>query len=157
MQNYQLIFVMPDSLSEEEVKKTQEKIKKLLPDTKAKEDFWGRKKLAYRIGKNDFGYYSTFSFQAETDAISLILKKLRLSEDIIRFMINKTTKEEPKEIKEKKVEKKPEAAAKPIKEKQVTMKKAIKKAAKPKLTTEIETEEKKMEELDKKLDEILKE
>jgi small subunit ribosomal protein S6 len=189
MKTYELTFALGEKFTEEEAEKIKEQVKKNLPDIEIiKEEFLGRKKLAYKINKNDFGYYYVITFKTDPENIVKIDEKLKLNQDMMRYLITamksrpakivkpKTDKvptpqgvgiptasvgKTPKPEKLEKIEKTPETKAikekaKPKKEEKKVEKIEKPKKAKPKITDEIETEEKKMKELDEKLDEILK-
>ena len=51
-----------------------------------KVDNWGLKNLAYRIKKNRKGHYVLLNIVAPAKAISEYERRIRLSEDIIRYM-----------------------------------------------------------------------
>ncbi len=144
--NYELVYILTPKLSEEEVKSKAKVISELLrkEETKViKEDFWGKKELAYPIKHFDEGWYVLCEFSAEPGEVEKIDKALKLQEDIIRFLIVK--KEAKKAVKEEKISKKPKEIKK--------IEKEVKKIEKPKL---ISREKKvKLEGLDKELEKIL--
>ena len=51
-----------------------------------KVDNWGLKNLAYRIKKNRKGYYVLLNITAPAKAVSEYERRIRLNEDIIRYM-----------------------------------------------------------------------
>jgi small subunit ribosomal protein S6 len=165
MKTYELTYIIPDKIEEKEIPKISERIKKLLPDGKIiKEEFWGRRKLAYPILKNDFGYYTTLIFETEPENIENMAIKLRLDEDVIRHLIVSVKK--PVKIEEKPKPKPKEAELPKIKVKAKPPASSLRSlgegglpraSRKAKITEEIEKEEKKMKALDEKLEEILKE
>ena len=176
MKTYEITYIIPEKFEEKEIPQITEKIKKIIPDGRiTKENFWGRRLLAYPISKNKFGYYVTLVFQTEPENIEKIGSKLNLEEDVIRYLIVSTKPPvQPKEIKEpekavgrveareEKPEEKPSLAGKPKKIEIPKIKvrakpKKIEKPKKAKITEEIEKEEEKMKALDEKLEEILKE
>lgn len=132
MQNYELSFLIPN-LSEEETKnlfnKTEEEIKKM--EGKIKETFIERKNFAYPVKKETRGFLGVITFSAEKDKIKEFYNFLSANEKILRIMIEK-------------------------KDKQKDTSKPIRKREKPILTEKPKKEKVKIEELDKKLDEILK-
>ncbi len=125
---YELLFIVPNNFTEEEAKAIITKVEGVVTEQGAKiaySEFWGKKKLAYIIKQNHYGYYSLCEFDAERDTIAKIDRTLRLSQEVLRHQIVSTavlTDAERAKIKEKqiaasaKVEKKDE---KPIKEKMV--------------------------------------
>lgn len=164
MKNYEIAFIVSPHLSEEEVKTTKEKIKKIIEEGGGKvleETSWGKKDLAYPIKKEKQGFYEFIIFQSDPALIASFEQKIKLLEEVLRFMIciaiPSPTAEEKKEIKEK--------AEKP-KEKTKKEKKTPPKTSKTtKTKTTLEKESSKEEsaldeqykELDKKLKEILEE
>ena len=72
MNHYETVFIMNPVLSEEQMRETVQKFKKLLKDSKAKivaEENWGLKKMAYSIQKKKTGFYYLIEFT--TDNIEL--------------------------------------------------------------------------------------
>lgn len=49
-------------------------------------DKWGRRRLAYPIGKNKIGYYAIFRFSAPASFISKLERQYRIDESVIRFL-----------------------------------------------------------------------
>jgi len=168
MQHYLLTYIIGGSHSEEEVKALQERVKNTLSETKIeKEELVGRKKLSYPILKNEYGFYVTLWFQANPEKIEEIRRKLKSQEEIIRSLITKInpekllpkapaeTKETPPQTPKTQKSTRTTAAKKPSAPK--TTAKPEKAKKEPKIAQEIKAEEEKIKELDKKLEEILKE
>jgi small subunit ribosomal protein S6 len=51
-----------------------------------KREYWGLRGLAYRIKKNRKGHYMLLGLEAKPTFITEMERKLRLNEDVIRFM-----------------------------------------------------------------------
>jgi len=51
-----------------------------------KREHWGLKTLAYRIKKNRKGHYVLFNFDASGDAVRELERRMRLSEDVLRYL-----------------------------------------------------------------------
>jgi len=155
MQHYELLTILSIKLNEEEQKKAVEKVIDLIKKEGGqliKNEDWGRRKLAYQIKHERHGYYFLLELDLLPDKISAIGKVLKLTPEILRYMIVQSkvrTEEEiakEKRIKdrriaeeEKKLKEKIAAEEKPVEKKQAREKKIS------------------LEDLDKKLDEILKE
>ncbi len=63
--------------------------KKIIENEKGKilaEEYWGLKNLAYEINKNKKAHYTMLIIETQPDKIEEYERKLRLHEDIIRFM-----------------------------------------------------------------------
>jgi len=59
-----------------------------------KEDNWGKKRLAYRIKKQDFAVYVSFDVQLPADAPLKISNALNISDDVVRYLLVKTDDKE---------------------------------------------------------------
>jgi small subunit ribosomal protein S6 len=102
MQSYEIVYIIAGDTPEDEVKKNQKKILDLIETNQGKiikEDFWGKKSLAYSIKKQDYGFYVIIDFDLEPEKLKNIESKIRLLNKIIRYLI---TKKEPVKAKESK-------------------------------------------------------
>lgn len=88
MRPYELIYIIKEG-SSEEVEKVIKKVKSLIEKEGklTKEDIWERKKLAYSIAKQDYGFYVILNFQKEPSKLSELEKSLKLDENIIRYLL----------------------------------------------------------------------
>jgi small subunit ribosomal protein S6 len=96
MKNYEIMFIVKPTLSEEEVKSVVANFSKTLTSNGAKinetKDL-GQKELAYEIKKFKSGYYFLFEIESEDDkAISEFNRLALISSDIIRHLIKKLEK-----------------------------------------------------------------
>ena len=90
MNKYELALVFAPGLDEEGFRNAMEKVKELLERFGAsilKIDEWGKRRLAYEINKINEGYYVFINFESEAGAPADIENRLRISEDIIRYLI----------------------------------------------------------------------
>ncbi|MCL5432686.1 MAG: 30S ribosomal protein S6 [Patescibacteria group bacterium] len=87
MRIYELAFIVRPSLTEDKRKKIVDFVKDLLKDAKfTKEDSIGQKALAYKIKRENSGFYYYMVF--ETNSVPLDLeKKLLAQENIIRHLL----------------------------------------------------------------------
>lgn len=93
---YELAVVVSPDLSEFDVQKIMDKGKTSISSkggTIQKEHTWGKKRLAYPIGKVEFGHYQTLIFDSPKEAIAEIDKDIRLTPEIIRHLIISLEKE----------------------------------------------------------------
>ena len=135
---YELIFLndpLVEKMDTEIVIKVRDFITGLGGQIK-KENVWEKRKLAYPVKKHLLGFYVIFEFEIEAEKIDELQKQLRLNSDILRFLI--INKEGIKEERPRVRLTKPKAIA----------------SVRP---AEFRGEKIKIEELDKKLEEILKE
>ncbi|MBO5138819.1 MAG: 30S ribosomal protein S6 [Bacilli bacterium] len=96
MRNYEIMFIVRPTLSEDEVKKVVDSFKKVITDngskvTEVKE--MGQRELAYEIKKFKSGYYFVFEVEANDDKAIKEFDRLGLiSSDMIRHLITKIEK-----------------------------------------------------------------
>ena len=95
MNHYETVFILTPVLSDEQMKETVAKFRKLLADNGAEilnEEAWGLKKLAYNIQKKSSGFYALLEFNAEPSVINTLETGFRRDEKVIRFMTVKLDK-----------------------------------------------------------------
>ena len=96
MKNYEIMFIIRPTLSEDEVKKVVTSFKKVITDngskvTDVKE--MGQRELAYEIKKCKSGYYFVFEVEGNDDKAVKEFDRLGLiSGDMIRHLITKIEK-----------------------------------------------------------------
>src|SRR3989338_5538722 len=90
MQRYELMYILPPTLTENEVPATTEKISTLLKDNGAEisqEVDLGKKRLAYPINHHQYGYYRLLEMNSEPSNIAKMNNALRLSPHVLRYQI----------------------------------------------------------------------
>ena len=95
MNQYETVFILTPVLSDEQMKETVAKFKKLLTDNGAEilnEEAWGLKKMAYAIQKKSTGFYCLLEFKAEPSVIDRLEIGYRRDERVIRYMTVKLDK-----------------------------------------------------------------
>ncbi len=95
MNQYETVFILTPVLSDEQMKETVAKFKKLLTDNGAEilnEEIWGLKKLAYPIQKKSTGFYTLLEFKAEPTIVKKLETGYRRDEKVIRYMTVKFDK-----------------------------------------------------------------
>lgn len=108
MRNYQLVLVLRPSLSESERKKLIETVKGWLKDVKiSKEEEWGQKALAYKIKKENAGFYLNYELEAEVIPGDFE-KRIIGQNDIIRHLLIRAEGNKQKTKTEDKEKPKPE-------------------------------------------------
>lgn len=174
MDHYEILFIVPGAVSDEKAPETIAKVKKLIEDLEAKitsEENWGRKNLAYKVGNETQGTYALMTFDIEPKQIAEINRRMRLSREILRHLIVKARIKTAEEIEqEKRVAEKIQAKKKDVVKKELAdaekeeAEKAQPTPVKPKEEVKPavvkapptkEEEKVSMEDLDKKLDELL--
>ena len=95
MNQYETVFILTPVLSDDQMKETATKFKKVLTDNGAEilsEEAWGLKKMAYAIQKKSTGFYYLVEFKAEPSVIKTLETAFRRDEKVIRFQTVKLDK-----------------------------------------------------------------
>lgn len=90
MKNYEMLYILNASLSDEQKAALVEKVSSILENNGAKElnvEKWGVKKYAYPINYTTEGYYCLVTFKAGVNAIKPISDLLNITENVVRHMI----------------------------------------------------------------------
>ena len=156
--HYEILFIVPNKFTEDEAKQVIAKVEETITKGGGQishREYWGKKKLAYEIKHNAYGYYSLAEFDMEKTAVITTDQLLKLSTDILRHQIViKKSKSEKELAREKairtKIDAKKAEVAKELKDKEEVEAKEEVAAAKPKKTGKSN-----LKELDEKLEGIL--
>ena len=95
MNQYETVFILTPVLSDDQMKETAAKFKKILTDKGAEiisEEAWGLKKMAYAIQKKSTGFYCLVEFKVEPEVIKVLETAFRRDEKVIRFQTVKLDK-----------------------------------------------------------------
>ncbi|MFO8233868.1 MAG: 30S ribosomal protein S6 [Bacteroidales bacterium] len=87
--NYEAVFITTPVLSEEQMKETVGKFRKLLEQDGAEivnEEHWGLRKLAYPIQKKSTGFYNLLEFKADGRIVDNLEVEFKRDERILRFL-----------------------------------------------------------------------
>ncbi len=89
MRNYEIMFIFDPALGEAKIKKTADGLKEAVEVLKGKAqiDLWGKKELAYPIKKKNDGVYFLMKVEIEPDALAVFERKLKLREEVMRYLI----------------------------------------------------------------------
>lgn len=92
MNHYELMYIMVPTLEGEALEAVMTKVTTLIESvngtiTEVKK--WGKRRLAYEINDIKDGFYVVVTFDADPSSISEIDRVLKLTEEIIRFMITR--------------------------------------------------------------------
>ncbi|MBQ9637490.1 MAG: 30S ribosomal protein S6 [Prevotella sp.] len=95
MNQYETVFILTPVLSDDQMKETVAKFRKILTDNGAEivnEEAWGLKKLAYQIQKKTSGFYNLIEFKGEPTIVDKLETGFRRDEKVIRFITVKEDK-----------------------------------------------------------------
>jgi small subunit ribosomal protein S6 len=138
LNRYELVYILHPDL-EGSLEVVTSRIQKLVTDasgTIVSEDIWGKRKLAYQIGKQNFGVYVVLVAEIPGEKVAGIERELRLMDEVIRHLLVTMPK--------------PRAKAKPVRKPRTTKRPEPAKPVGPQ-----KSESERLEELDKKLEEII--
>ncbi|MFH1171057.1 MAG: 30S ribosomal protein S6 [bacterium] len=90
MKQYELLAIVPGTLSDEETGAVQKTIRDILEKYAAKiskQDVWEKRKLAYPIGQTRQGTYLLCLFDLEPEKIDSLDRALTLEKSILRHIV----------------------------------------------------------------------
>lgn len=100
MNEYETVCIMQPDLPSARQDKIRDRIQKLLSDNQAEvvdQKDWGKRKLAYRIGKFLFGHYLYFDYIGTGRFIAELERILKYEEGVIRYLTVKVAEDTKKE------------------------------------------------------------
>ncbi|HRY60098.1 MAG TPA: 30S ribosomal protein S6 [Patescibacteria group bacterium] len=90
MKQYEITFIVSENYNEDKAKSIAKEVRELIESRGGKIEkdvFWGKRKLAYKIAKNTFGYYFVFVFVIDSVKVNSLNRDLNLNEKIMRYLI----------------------------------------------------------------------
>ena len=93
MNKYELALVLSAKIEDDARAALLERVKDLVTragGTITEVDEWGRKKLAYEIQKMSEGFYYFIRFDAESDAPAQIESRIRIMDNVLRYLCVRT-------------------------------------------------------------------
>ena len=94
MNNYETLFVLKPTLTDEERASQVSKVKEILEREGAEilaTDEMGMRRLAYPVQKNERGFYTVVYYKATGSVIAELERNLRFNEEVIKFLTIKYT------------------------------------------------------------------
>lgn len=85
---YESIFIIRQDVSSADVDKIRDNFTKIAQDNGSKivkTEYWGLRTLAYEISNNKKGHYVFLGLESNPNAIKEIERRMKLSDNIIRF------------------------------------------------------------------------
>lgn len=89
MPQYESIFIVRPSLSDEETDKVVEKVKGVLERTGAsvvRQENWGKKRLAYEVRRERKGTYIYLNFTSPGGTVAELERSYRIEDAVIKYM-----------------------------------------------------------------------
>ena len=90
---YELVFVLVGNMDDESVRNFNERLHQVIgaqSGTVNSTEIWGRRTLAYPIGKNYDGIYILDRFQMLPSGAEELDRHLRFNENVIRYLLIRT-------------------------------------------------------------------
>ena len=94
---YETIFILHPEMTEEEAEEAVQNFNKILEDRGSETiriERGGKRRLAYPIRKQRYGYYNLIHFRALSDALLELERVFRLSDRVLRYISVRYDKEE---------------------------------------------------------------
>ncbi len=92
MRDYETLYILRPSLTEEEYTAAVEKFNALIQANGGevvKTDLWGKRRLAYEIEKLREGYYALVTFKAEPELPQELERNFRISDNVMRYIVTR--------------------------------------------------------------------
>jgi small subunit ribosomal protein S6 len=93
LRTYEVVFIAAPNTTDDDLAKLNAQLEKVVTDlggTITKTDNWGRKKLAYKIGKYDEGVYVVLYIEGSGQEIAEVERRLRVNDAVIRHLTVRT-------------------------------------------------------------------
>jgi small subunit ribosomal protein S6 len=90
LREYEMVVVLNPALDDEALAALNQRIGGWITSgggTVTNTNVWGRRQLAYQIGKHTSGIYVQFDFQLAPSASRDLERNLRLEENVVRHMV----------------------------------------------------------------------
>lgn len=90
MQHYELMFIIPGAVDQTQVPAMKEQILKAITTnggTITSQLDMDRRRFAYRVGQESYGYYHIVQFDCEASSIQQIDKLVRLDNNVMRYLL----------------------------------------------------------------------
>jgi small subunit ribosomal protein S6 len=115
MRIYEELFIVRANVTDEEIDPLVEQLHQVITTrggTVDKSDKWGVRKLAYRLQKQNEGYYILLQFSATPETVKEVERRLRVSDLVLKF-ITVRIDEKLKKIEKRKKSREKRASRKP--------------------------------------------
>ena len=86
---YEAVYIFDSALDDAVITEKLEKLQGLLSLAEPAElEMWGRRALAYKIGRHENGYYIISKFHAEPKVLPEYERALKLEDGVIRYLVS---------------------------------------------------------------------
>jgi small subunit ribosomal protein S6 len=115
MRIYEELFILRPDLTDEEMDPFADQLQQVITGaggTVDKLEKWGKRKLAYRIGKREEGFYILIQFTSGPSVVKELERRLRVSDLVLKYLTVRID-EKLKRIEKRKKNREQRAARKP--------------------------------------------
>jgi small subunit ribosomal protein S6 len=93
--NYELMFIVRPDMVEEELNKLISTLESSVTSASgtAKSEVWGKRRLAYRVGKFNDGIFVLMLLETTGAVVHEVERRLRVTEPVIKFLTVRTDEE----------------------------------------------------------------
>jgi len=112
---YEELFIIRPDEPEEQIDQLIEQLTALVANHGGnvdKSEKWGVRKLAYRVDKRSEGFYVLLQFTAQPDAVHELERRLRVSDQVIKFLTVRVD-EKMKKVEKRRKDREKRAARRP--------------------------------------------
>jgi small subunit ribosomal protein S6 len=98
VRDYELMIVLDPNLDEEALETATNRVQSTINQRGGavkNVESWGRRRLAYPIGRNRDGTYILLRFQAKPEATAEVERALKLMESVVRYLVVRVEEKEP--------------------------------------------------------------
>ena len=101
--HYEVVYIFDSALEEAQVNEHLERFHALIatpdkPDQVPTVNHWGKRTLAYPIGRKDVGYYVVTQFETEPTLLPEFERAIKLNEGVIRYLVVLNEGEAPRSV-----------------------------------------------------------
>ena len=93
MRNYELTFIVPSDVNDEDMNGVVNQIQGWVEGSQGKVtkvDHWGRRRLAYNISEYNEGNYILLNLELDPQATTELERNLKLSDKVLRHLLIRT-------------------------------------------------------------------
>ena len=90
MRNYELTFIVPSDVTEEDLNGVVTQVQGWVEGTQgkvSKVDHWGRRRLAYNISEYREGHYVLLNLELNPQSTTELERNLKLSDKVLRYLL----------------------------------------------------------------------
>lgn len=84
---YEAVFIFDSSLDDTVIQEKLAHHQALLSASELTNDIWGRRQLAYKIGRRETGFYVVSRFSCDPKVLPEFERSMKLDDGVVRYLI----------------------------------------------------------------------